>query len=537
MRPIEVVQYETGVQLIFEVQDIDLEKTATATMFVRKPSGKFVFQEDNIYLTGNTVTVDLHNQALAEYGHPFFQIKFKKDEEVISTYSGMLSVDKSLEDSGAEESKTVIAAFDTFTDEQIARIEEATQSQIDLMKAEVEAKGLSVLSSIPDDYTEMVNRLNALYNSVANAIKGTVSGSVVRVDDVSPVEHNPVVRVHGKNLAKRTNGKDSEFHTGITYTVNSDGTVTASGTVTEGETSYYVMTVANTYEHQIPIRKGVYTVAKAPAEGCRIAVGVRESENEARVLYSSTYTQSASFKITSDTARFDIILCVDSGVTVDKVVFKPQIEEGSTATEYTPYIDPSTVAVTRCGKNLVEVTGATETTGGVTFTVNGDGSVTVNGTAETNVFYKVGKINLAKNGRFFLSGGVANGSVQTYMLYLHDVKSYVDFYDFGSGKAFTPTGETCDVVIAVYKGATANNIKFYPMVEAGEVKTSFKKFEQRATYTPGVDGSVPGIVPASSTMTLLTDTEGVTIACEYNRDTAKVVDNLTKAVVALGGVV
>ena len=195
MRPIEVVQYETGVQLIFEVQDIELDTTATTTLFVRKPSGKFVFQEDDISITGNTVVIDLHNQAITEYGKPFFQIKFKKDEEVISTYSGMLTVDKSLDDSGAVESKTVIAAFDEFTDEQIARIEEATRTQIDLMKAEVEAKGLSVLSTIPDEYTEMYNRVNTLFNSVANAIKGFVSGSVVRVDDVSPVEHKPVVKV------------------------------------------------------------------------------------------------------------------------------------------------------------------------------------------------------------------------------------------------------------------------------------------------------------------------------------------------------
>jgi hypothetical protein len=38
-------------------------------------------------------------------------------------------------------------------------------------------------------------------------------------------------------------------------------------------------------------------------------------------------------------------------------------------------------------------------------------------------------------------------------------------------------------------------------------------------------------------MTLLTDTEGVTIECEYNKDTGKVIEKLTNAVVALGGAV
>jgi hypothetical protein len=36
-------------------------------------------------------------------------------------------------------------------------------------------------------------------------------------------------------------------------------------------------------------------------------------------------------------------------------------------------------------------------------------------------------------------------------------------------------------------------------------------------------------------MTLYTDTEGVTIDCEYKKDTNKVIENLVNAVIALGG--
>lgn len=511
LKPIEVIQFESGVQLIFEVQDLELDTTATATLFVRKPSGKFVLQKDNISLTGNTVVIDLHNQAITEYGKPFFQIKFKKDEEVISTYSGMITVEKSLDDAGAEESKTVIAAFDTFTDAEIARIEEATKAQIELMKAEVEAKGESVLATIPEDYTEMYNRVNTLFNSVANAIKGTVSGSVVRVDDVSPVEHSPVVRVHGKNLLPYgtltfTKNKNCLLDKPIpagTYTIS----VRITSSDTDGELSSVSINSGNEVLKYLSLRRNE-----------RVAATFTTTKPITNIDFCAAYNYSQG---ENDTATWADI----------------QIEKGTTATEYTPYIEPSTVTVSRCGKNLVEVTGKTETIGGVTFTVNDDGSITVNGTAEANVFYKVGKITLANSGRFFLSGSVPNSSVITYMLYLHDVESYVDFYDYGTGKAFTPTGGTCDVVIAVYKGATANNLKFYPMVEAGEEKTPFIKFEQRATYTPNTDGTVEGIASLTPTMTLLTDTEGVTIECEYTKDTGKVIEKLTNAVAALGGAV
>lgn len=403
MKPIEVVQFETGVQLVFEVQDIDLDETATATLFVRKPSGKFVFQEDNVSLTGNTVVIDLHNQAIAEYGKPFFQIKFKKGEEVISTFSGMLTVEKSLDDSGAEESKTVIAAFDEFTDEQIARIEEATRAQIDLMKAEVEAKGETVLATIPDEYTEMYNRVNTLFNSVANAIKGTVSGSVVRVDDVSPVEHRPVVKVRGKNL----------------FDISKIPTMTPSSSyayISEVGNDYFIITTADTYDGN-----GYCTVSKTLKEVCpNLEIGktyilTATTESNSTNVYLPAIQKSWIFgrpmvmteTILNSTMTF-YGLSVLAGIgTGNCRISNIQIEEGETATEYTPYIDPSTVTVTADGVN----------------------------------------------------------------------------------------------------------------------------------YTPETDGTVEGIPSTALSSGISTDNEGITIECEYNKDTGKVIEKLTNAVAALGGAV
>ena len=511
-RPIEVVQYETGVQLVFEIQDIELDTAATATMFVRKPSGKFVFQEDNISLTGNTVTVDLHNQALAEYGHPFFQIKLKKEEEVISTYSGMLTVDKSLEDSGAEESKTVIAAFDTFTDEQIARIEEATQTQIDLMKAEVEAKGLSVLSSIPEDYAEMVNRVNALYNSVANAIKGFVSGSVIRVDDVSPVEHNPVVRVHGKNLLPYgtinfTKNKNCLLDKPIppgTYVISAN--ITSSDT--DGELSSVSINSGNEVMKYITLRRNervssTFTVTK-PITNIDFCAAYNYSQGE------------------NDTATWANI----------------QIEEGDTATEYTPYIDPSTVTVRRCGKNLFKA--VPQTINGVTLSQK-DNYFVLNGTATASNNFVV-TIGYLPAGKYTLSANnPTNNGVEWSLIdvYSSDPYSIIAVKDnVNNGKATAEMAESSYICrIRIESGKTYNNFVIKPQLEVGAVATDYEPYEEATEYTPSSDGTVEGFTSLPPTMTLLTDTEGVTIECEYNKDTAKVIDNLTKAVAALGGVV
>lgn len=391
MKPIEVVQYETGVQLVFEVQDIELDTSATATLFVRKPSGKFVFQEDNISLTGNTVVVDLHNQAITEHGHPFFQIKFKKDEEVISTYSGMLTVEKSLDDSGAEESKTVFAAFDEFTDEQIARIEEATRSQIDLMKAEVEAKGETVLATIPDEYTEMYNRVNTLFNSVANAIKGTVSGSVVRVDDVSPVEHKPVVKV----------------------------------------------------------------------------------------------------------------ICPEGVVS-------------------------TTVTVTKCGKNLIPLlyTQNNKVDNGVTFDTFSSGAIGMKGTSSDYALFFINSTNIE------LQSGVSYDLIQPNTSKARLIMNYLNENGGSEWIGSTIVWKDSYTFKSLY-------IQIDPNVVIDEVYVPIIKRtdEPIERWTPSSDGTVEGITSLSPVMTLLTDTEGVTIECEYIKDTGKVIDNLTKAVVALGGVV
>ena len=84
-------------------------------------------------------------------------------------------------------------------------------------------------------------------NDYANALKGTVSGEVVRVDDVSPVEHTVKVKIsgdidpstvkvsrYGKNLIPYpytifTNSNEEE----ITAVVREDGGILLNGTTTK----------------------------------------------------------------------------------------------------------------------------------------------------------------------------------------------------------------------------------------------------------------------------------------------------------------
>jgi hypothetical protein len=115
--PVRVVEADNAYQLILKYIDFDIPEGAVATMFVKKPSGKFVYQEDNISIEGNVVTIDVDNQAIIEDGISPFQVELKKDGKILTTFINYFHVEKNLKNPNAEESKTVIRALDALIDE------------------------------------------------------------------------------------------------------------------------------------------------------------------------------------------------------------------------------------------------------------------------------------------------------------------------------------------------------------------------------------------------------------------------------------
>ena len=71
-------------------------------------------------------------------------------------------------------------------------------------------------------------------------------------------------------------------------------------------------------------------------------------------------------------------------------------------------------------------------------------------------------------------------------------------------------------------------------VECGSDATPYEPYNG-AEYIPAADGTVSGLTSIPPNMTILTDTEGVIVECEYNRDTNKVIDKLVNAITAIGG--
>lgn len=525
-RQIDLVQYDTGVQLVFTVQDFTIPSGTTATLYVQKPSGKFVYQETGITVNGNTITVDLNNQAITEHGNSVgYQVQLKNGNDTVTTFAGIFRVEKSLKDAGATESKTVLAAFEAKTAEQIAEIEAVAQDQI---------------AQIQSLYTTYATK-----NEAANAIKGNLSGAVVFADDVSPIEHNPIVKVHGKNLFNYDAWKGvNAIHGEVTY--SDDGVVKLTATEDDCFTNYGMFPEAA----RIPVKPGeTVTLSWETDADETLTSGLNYIfMNGTADLFQSAPATQKKVTFTAPIGCEFVTFRLGVSTTGDSITYwNIQIEKGDVATDYEPYIDPTSVMVKRYGKNLLPSLkpGYSETLNGATFTVIANGGIKASGTA-TAISYIVpySGVPLVKNAPMTVSLTGTHSNILLQLLFFDDVNA---------------TGENNIASFNIYDSLTVDMANYpsvvkmelfykridnaavggtgYIQVEAGEKVTDFEVYKTATTHTPSADGTVPGITSLSPNMTILTDTEGVIVECEYIRDTNKVIDKLTNAIIALGGTV
>ena len=109
---------------------------------------------------------------------------------------------------------------------------------------------------------------------------------------------------------------------------------------------------------------------------------------------------------------------------------------------------------------------ATQTINGVTFTNNGDGTITANGTATGVVYYNIvpaRSILLSLTHKYLLVGCPAGGGWNNYILYANNGGNVLD-YDMGQGAIATPIKQSATVTIYIQSGATVTNLIFKPQL-------------------------------------------------------------------------
>lgn len=198
--------------------------------------------------------------------------------------------------------------------------------------------------------------------------------------------------------------------------------------------------------------------------------------------------------------------------------------------------DPTAVTVKRYGKNLLSYPYAetgTKTVNGITFTDNGDGTITANGTATgADAQYKLTN-NYAPYfslppGTYTFSGGINGRHVQ---LGAGGTIVHRNWVISGGAYTFAEGDVMQNLYCTVKVGETVTNKVFYPMVELSPVATAYEPYVETESYTPGTDGAAE--IPLLPTTTLVADTAGVTVTAEYTQDATGVVASLMERIAAL----
>lgn len=395
--------------------------------------------------------------------------------------------------------------------EQIADTAKASAEYVDSEVENLKNSTEEVFSNIIGATEAMLGNMHEIKadkeyvnNTFANAITDNISGSGVSIRDISPVEHTLNVKARSKNLIPYPFSNSTTSKSGITFTDNGDGTITANGTATENVVYYFGWYTAN----PIVFPKGKYTFSGLPSgstyETYYLGISFVNGEN---TKDSGIYADGTTIELEKLRAFY---VSVRKGITVDNLVFKPQLESGTIATPYEPYVaDLSAVSLYRYGGNILPYPYyyTSRTLNGITFTVNEDTSITMKGTATANTYFYlvIGKnfgdssVNAstnasATNGEYTLS--------KWLMYYAVDKETYI----------YIPKDKAVDETI-------------YPQLCKGTALPPYDPPKEPALHVINADGTVEYVRSIYPTTTLIPTTEGVVLDAEYIVDTKKYIDN------------
>lgn len=149
------------------------------------------------------------------------------------------------------------------------------------------------------------------------------------------------------------------------------------------------------------------------------------------------------------------------------------------------------IGVTVAGKNLLPYpyVNSSKTVGGITFTDNGDGSVTVKGTATAQVFFNI----LGTQKGIYLIGSVTTKNAQSTAIYLPH--SNITIRDVTVQQS--ETGSLA--YIYVDKGVSVDKT-YYPRIELGATtatETQWEPYKPAQSLTLSTPNGLPGIPVAS----------------------------------------
>lgn len=292
---------------------------------------------------------------------------------------------------------------------------------------------------------------------------------------------NEQVVTTGKNKLQLTtfdDGTKQKTINNVTATINNDGTISLNGTAS-AETQFYLT------KNDFSLGNGDgYFWCNSPSVNCRFEF-VASINGEEKYLNSYSTTPN-TFNITSSFIYSGSTIIIASGTSTN-VTLTPMVANG-TFTEYEPYTggqpSPSpdyeqpinsiegelTFSVRK--KNLLPYPfeETTKTVNGITFTDNGDGTITVNGTATAGTFFKLFATQTSQKE---IPGNYISGSVTgCNIVVVHkEGSNYTLLGISANGKSSLINKGLYDIgyiELSILQGTTLNNVIIKPMLSNEE---------------------------------------------------------------------
>ena len=366
----------------------------------------------------------------------------------------------------------------------------ATKKYVDNAKADVDKNKADII---------ITNASGSIAAITDGADDLPIEDMVVQIEPVQDLhgQSNPYPGGGGKNLITIT-----EYYGGYNKTANTNLKTPSTAVVTENANVITITSPGNWQGRLIAtsmLPAGTYTVHVEFSDADARATTYTTDSELIVITNEGNSTSTIAEKIITITEPRRIAITLVNSAAKTNTYTNLQVESGQSYTSWSPYSNICPISgwtgcnVSRCGKNLVPMTAASRTSSGITYTVNADGSVTINGTATATSWMRgassIEERQFLRAGTYHLSG---TPSGKPFTVYL--VGAYVDgtnlsqsnvgggVYDTGRGLTFTLNMDaTVTYQIQVNNGTTVNNVTVYPQIESGSTTTAYEPY-QGSTY-------------------------------------------------------
>lgn len=357
-----------------------------------------------------------------------------------------------------------------------------------------------------------------------NITQGSISWKdMMLVEGSTAGEYEP----YSYNLLDKWQYPATQTVNGVTFTNNGDGTIVVDGTASD-TIFYWIQPVKYTYGHiyllwwidnnsssmkmetyngekQIDVYTGAIFTSKT---------------SESKSVYIDVYTSSNPSSVITKPVLYDLTLMYGAGkepTTVDQFYTDhPELKVSPLGFIELKNLEISNKNIKRLkyktwnnSLNLIDKNDfkSSGIVSGVTFTNNGDGSWTLNGTSTSQIYWDIinSYIQLNTSHKYLLLGCPENGSNDLF-LYVNNGGTLFSF-DIGSGSIGTPTKNSGIITIAISNNMSVNNAIFKPQLYdltaiygAGKEPTTVDQFyadHPLAKISP-LGFSDLGIIPSNS---------------------------------------